>query len=214
MSAQTTCPLCGAGPAESFAEDRARAYFRCPTCALVFADPARHLEPAAERARYDRHRNDPDDPGYRAHLDRLARPLLTRLCPGLRGLDYGCGPGPLLAQMLTEAGLEMAVYDPFYAPDRDVLATTYDVVTCTETVEHFRHPADDWAQLSALVAAGGWLGVMTKLAVARDCFPTWFYKNDPTHVSFYSLATLAWIGARLALTIELHDEDVVLMRRP
>lgn len=206
------CPLC-THPAALVAEDRRRRYFQCPACALIFADPASHLDAAAERAVYDLHRNDPADAGYRRFLDRLATPLLTRLRPGMQGLDYGCGPGPTLAAMLTQAGMAMTDYDPIYAPDPAALARAYDFVTCTEVVEHFRHPAQDWAQLVALLRPGGWLGVMTQLVISRERFRQWQYKNDPTHVAFYSPATFAWIGAQFGLDVERADAAVMLLRK-
>ena len=110
------CPLCAHEVAPYF-EDRRRAYFHCPRCDLVSADPASHLGPAAERAYYDLHENGPEDPGYRRFLGRLAAPLLGRLAPGMRGLDYGCGPGPTLSIMLGEAGMLVEDYDPYYRPN-------------------------------------------------------------------------------------------------
>ena len=88
------CPLC-ATPAPQFCADRARCYFGCPGCGLVSADPASHLSPEDERAIYDLHQNDPADARYRAFLARLADPLRAKLVPGMRGLDFGCGPGPV-----------------------------------------------------------------------------------------------------------------------
>jgi hypothetical protein len=206
------CPLCG-HDARPYLEDRRRAYSHCPRCDLVFADPASHLDAAAERAEYDRHENDPADRGYRRFLGRLAGPLLGRLAPGMEGLDYGCGPGPALAAMLEEAGMPMAVYDPIYRPDPGVLGRRYDFVTCTEVVEHFREPARDWGRLAALVGPGGWLGVMTKLVIDRDRFATWHYKGDPTHVAFHSPATFVWLGAHFGWDVERVERDVHLLRK-
>ena len=206
------CPLC-VGMAERYAEDRRRAYFHCPGCDLVIADPASHLGEAAEKAEYDRHQNDPADARYRRFLSRLATPLLGRLIRGMNGLDYGCGPGPALALMLEEAGMRMAVYDPFYAPNPDTLARQYDFVTCTEVVEHFSSPARHWGELTALVKPGGWLGIMTKLVISRERFMTWHYKDDPTHVAFYSPATFAWLGKHFGLTVERVDRDALLMQK-
>lgn len=207
------CPLC-AHATDTVAEDRRRRYFQCAACALIFADPATHLAAAAEKAVYDLHRNDPADAGYRAFLARLSTPLLTRLRPGMEGLDYGCGPGPALSAMLAGAGMRMTDYDPHYAPDPAALERDYDFVTCTEVVEHFRQPAEDWARLTALLRPGGWLGVMTQLVISRERFRGWQYKNDPTHVAFYSPQTFAWIGARFGLTVERADTAVLLLRKP
>lgn len=211
-----TCPLC-AGAARFFARDRRRRFLRCPACALVFADAADHLGRDAERAEYDLHRNDAADPAYRHFLSRLSIPLLSRLRAGHRGLDFGSGPGPTLAAMLAEAGMRMSIYDPFFAPQHDALAGHYDFVTCSEVVEHFNHPAESWLQLAALLAPGGWLGVMTSMPdddVPAEEFLAWRYKDDLTHVSFYSLATMRWIAARLQLELTPIDRRVVLFQRP
>lgn len=206
------CPLCGhaAAPLD---KDRRRCYFQCPECRLIFADPASHLDAAAEKAIYDLHRNDPADAGYRRFLGRLAAPLLTRLAPGMRGLDFGCGPGPALSPLLREAGMHMADYDPFYAPDPALLECEYDFVTCSEVVEHFRQPAADWERLVATVRPGGWLGVMTQLVISPERFRHWQYKNDPTHVAFHSAQTFAWIGARFGFDVERADTAVMLLRK-
>lgn len=206
------CPLCSS-ESEPYAQDRRRAYLHCPRCDLVFADPDSRLDAAAEKAHYDLHENDPADAGYRRFLSRLAEPLLTRLETGTHGLDYGSGPGPTLSVMLEEAGMVMSLYDPFYAPEAAVLNRTYDFVTCTETVEHFHHPARDWAQLTALVRPGGYLGIMTKLVINRERFAKWHYKNDPTHVSFYSPATFDWLGRHFGFDVHRADADVILMRK-
>lgn len=207
------CALC-AGETRAFCADRARRYFECMCCALVMADPASHLSAVDERAIYDLHRNDPADAGYRAFLARLAAPLRAKLAPGMRGLDFGCGPGPVLALMLREAGMAMAAYDLFYAPDATLLESQYDFVTCTEVVEHFRDPLAGWTQLTALVRPGGWLGVMTQLAPALPAnFLRWRYRDDRTHVSFHRLATLQWLAARFGFALEQVESQAFLLRR-
>lgn len=207
------CALC-AGETRAFCEDRARRYFECPRCALVMADPASYLSAVEERAIYDLHQNDPADAGYRGFLARLADPLRAKLAPGMRGLDFGCGPGPALALMLRETGMVMAAYDPFYAPDATLLEAQYDFVTCTEVVEHFRDPLAGWTQLASLVRPGGWLGVMTQLAPEVPAnFLRWRYRDDRTHVSFHRLATLRWLATRFGFVLEQVESQAFLLRR-
>ena len=45
------------------------------------------------------------------------------------GLDFGCGPGPALADMMQSEGNEMEIYDPFCFPNQDALSKTYDFIT-------------------------------------------------------------------------------------
>ncbi len=207
------CPVCGA-PAALFQTLDALIYWRCPTCQARFLSPDQHPAQEDERAHYLTHENHPDDPGYRRFLGRLTTPLLARLAPGSRGLDYGCGPGPALAAMLREAGHDVALYDPFFAPDPAPLADAYDFVTCTEVAEHFHHPAQDFARLRSLVRPGGWLAVMTCFQTDDDRFANWRYRKDPTHVVFYREATFRHLAQIWGWSCDVPLKDVVLMQQP
>ena len=134
------CPLCLGKETRAFHRDKHRDYRRCQECLLVFVPDDQHLDLQQEKAIYDLHQNQVDDQGYRQFLSRLSTPLLERLSPGSQGLDYGCGPGPLLANILKQAGHSVDLYDPFYANHPQHLENRYDFVTCTEVAEHFRQP--------------------------------------------------------------------------
>ncbi len=213
MSEQLRCTLCGAGGARAFHRDARREYLRCANCALVFVPPEYYLDAAAEKAEYDLHRNDPGDPGYRRFLSRLTEPLLARLPAASRGLDFGCGPGPALAAMLREAGHEVALYDAFYQPDAAVLERSYQFITATEVVEHLHQPGAQLRRLWQMLEPGGVLGVMTKLVRDAQAFAGWHYKNDPTHVCFFSGETWGWWADSVGATAERHGADVILLRR-
>ncbi len=207
------CPLCDSAGAVPYCSDRRRPYLQCGECRLVFVPPGYRLDRAAEKAEYDLHRNEVDDPGYRSFLSRLATPMLERLAPGARGLDFGCGPGPALAHMLREAGMEVALYDSFYRPDEAVLADRYDFICATEVVEHLHHPGRELARLWSLLHSGGCLGVMTKLVRDRDAFAGWHYKNDPTHVCFFSADTWRWWARDRGAALEIIGADVILLEK-
>jgi hypothetical protein len=183
-------------------------------CRLVFMDPDARLAPDAERAHYDLHENDPADEGYRAFLNRLAVPLVRKLPPRAEGLDYGSGPGPTLSVMLEEQGFGMTIYDPLFAPEEGALRRRYDFITCTETVEHFFHPREEFERLDGLLRPGGWLAVMTEIQREGVAFRDWRYARDPTHVSFYRARTMEWIAARFGWQRELPHPNVVLFRKP
>ncbi|MCC5977359.1 MAG: class I SAM-dependent methyltransferase [Salinarimonas sp.] len=214
MTGARPCPLCDDPATEAFVTIATQSYHRCPVCALRFLDPAHHPDRETERAQYALHQNDPDDPRYRAFLSRLADPLLAMLEPGSSGLDYGCGPGPALAAMLREAGHAVALYDPFFAPDKRVLEANYDFVTCTETAEHFHDPAREFARLDALLRPGGWLGLMTIFQSDDARFAGWHYRRDPTHVVFYREETVHWIAAHYGWECTIPCPNVALMQKP
>ncbi len=191
-----------------------RDYWRCSQCDSTFLDPAQRPGLEAEHAEYRLHRNDPQDTGYRQHLQRLLVPLLERLHPGANGLDYGCGPQPVLAAMLQAAGHPTAVYDPFFAPAPGVLQTTYEFITCTEVAEHFHRPAAEFQRLNALLRPAGWLGLMTRLQTDDARFAQWHYRRDPTHVVFYRASTLQWLADRYGWTCEVIGPNVALFHKP
>ena len=208
------CPLCGASGARPLGSAHGRDFFDCEVCGLAFVHPSQRPDADAERARYETHRNDPADPGYRAFLARLLEPMLARLPAGAEGLDYGSGPGPTLSLMLGEAGHPTVEYDPFFAPDTSLLERRYDFITCTETVEHFFDPAAEFARLDSMLRPGGWLGVMTTMRDDARSFTHWWYVRDRTHVCFYRPRTMEWIARRFDWSLELPDTNVALFRKP
>ena len=219
MIAVMECPLCHGAPAGLFHErvDKrygARTYFRCATCRLIFLQPGQRLAPADEKARYDTHENKPDDPGYLEFLRRLADPVLERVRPNSEGLDYGSGPGPAMQVIFAEHGHSVVNYDPFYAHDPSVLEREYDFVTCSETVEHFYRPDEEFQRMVRLLyRTDAVLGVMTEILLVEGDFADWWYHVDPTHVCFYQRATLEWIASWLGLEIDFPVRNVVIFSR-
>ena len=171
--------------------------------------------PSRERelAVYQLHNNDVDDPSYRRFLSRLSIPLLAALPHAQQGLDYGCGPGPVLAMMLEEAGHHMTLYDPFFHDDQDALARRYDFITCTEAVEHFHQPSQEFQRLNRLLEPGGILAIMTCFQTDDARFANWHYRRDPTHVVFYREETFRFIASRFGWRCEIPCKDVVLLHK-
>jgi 2-polyprenyl-3-methyl-5-hydroxy-6-metoxy-1,4-benzoquinol methylase len=205
------CPLCAASDTADYYRDRVRAYRQCRLCLLIFVPRDYHLSAGAEKAEYDKHRNSITDPGYRRFLQRLAQPLSERLPPACTGLDFGCGPGPALADILRGAGFTIECYDPYYYPDRRPLQQRYDFITATEVIEHLAHPREELPRLWQLLRPGGILGLMTKLVIDRSRFSRWHYIRDPTHIAFYSRYTMVYIATMLEADIEFIDNDVMLL---
>jgi len=209
----TPCPLCEAPDTEPFHRSRTRRFLQCARCRLVLVPPDEWVDRDAEKARYDQHQNDAADPRYRAFLSRLADPLLARLPAGSRGLDFGCGPGPALPQMLAERGMIVRVFDPFYAPDETVWQERYDFVAATEVVEHLQRPRHELTRLFDALVPGGWLAVMTRWVGGLESFAASRYIRDPTHICFYGPDTFRWIAAHWRATLVLPAPDVALLKR-
>lgn len=207
------CPVCETPALVPFQTINNTLYHRCETCEATVMDESGWLDQCAEKAIYDLHDNNPQDEGYRRFLSKLINPLLERLEPGARGLDFGCGPGPALAVMLREAGMDMALYDPFFHPQTSVLEQQYDFITCTEVVEHLHRPAGIFRQLDGLLAPGGWLGVMTCFQTDDERFANWHYRRDPTHIVFYRRDTMEWLANAHGWALEIPAKDVALFQK-
>lgn len=207
------CPLCGSSTATDYCEDKNRKYFQCLDCNLIFVQPESFLSASEEKSQYDFHENDPADDGYRNFLSRMSVPMNTLLKAGIHGLDFGSGPGPTLSLMFEELGHSMEIYDPFYATNESVLEDQYDFITATEVVEHFHNPAQSLNEMWQLVKPGGYLGIMTKLAIDKDAFTKWHYKNDPTHVCFFSNKTFDWLINRWQAKAVFRENDVIIFKK-
>lgn len=268
------CRLCrSAGPHHHFSEDARRPYYQCSVCKLVFVPDAFVLSAEAERAEYDKHENVLGDVGYLRFLDRAVAPIRAWVTPPIvvdgplvhhgglllpRGamvhaLDFGCGPGPALAEMLRREFLwDVDLFDKYYFPNPDTMdlgcrAEYYRCITATEVVEHLADagavlaqlwrllltppsttplPSDDTIHHTQQQLPPSLLVIMTKRVVSRDRFHTWHYKNDPTHITFFSDETFEWIaksrfllddgattGRSSSVRLRVVSADVVLLEK-
>lgn len=184
-----TCPLCR-GETRLFFERPGKKYFRCDRCLAVFLDPACRLSQQEEKQRYEKHHNDVDDPGYRSFVAPIVSVITEKFSNRSLGLDFGAGPGPVVAKLLREQGYVLELYDPYFCDTPEVLEKKYDFIVCCEVIEHFNSPAKEFQLLRSLLRPGGALFCMTELYSEKIDFLNWHYKNDPTHVIFYHQQTL------------------------
>jgi hypothetical protein len=210
---QLHCILCGKSGVTSFLEDNSRKYMWCSVCDLVFVPSYQRLSAEEELKRYNLHQNNPDDKRYKKFLSRLFKPLNEKLSPCSRGLDFGSGPGPTLHRMFMDCGHDMTIYDCFYADDWSVFEFTYDFITATEVVEHLYNPQKELDRLWLCLKPGGFMGIMTGFVESKEAFKKWYYKNDETHVAFYSEKTFKWLERKWKAHLEFVDNGVVIFRR-
>jgi hypothetical protein len=210
---ERACPLCRSGKSLAPTQGAdARHYFHCAECFLVFVDPHEYLAPQEQVARYRTHRNGIQHPGYVAFLRRVVDPMIEYLDPTMRGLDFGCGPGPTISPMLEQYGICCANYDPFFA--KSVLEPPYDFIFATECFEHFTSPGDEIQRLHTLLRTGGYLGIMTEQWTDLEAFRHWHYTRDTTHVSFFHSRTFDYVCATYGFErLPTNDRRVVILRK-
>jgi SAM-dependent methyltransferase len=157
-----------------------------------------------EKAHYLKHNNSINNEGYVQFLNKAILPALPFLHMGMQGLDYGCGPGPVLSELLRNRGYEMDNYDPYFFPDLDD-AKRYDFIFATECFEHFFSPAVEMRRLSHILKKDGYLVVMTQHWQNLSDLKTWYYAKDLTHVVFYHRQTFNWIANNFKFEIIFTD---------
>jgi hypothetical protein len=208
-----TCPLC-ATASELYHTSKTARYYACPQCGGIFMDPANHPAPDTERLRYLQHNNDINEPGYRNFVMPLVTAIEENYDKNARGLDFGSGPAPSASAILKEKGYGITLYDPYFAPDKSPLENKYDYIICCEVIEHFREPAKEFALLKSLLnpGPGSALFCMTCLQTKETDFKNWHYRNDITHLFFYSVETLEWIRGNFGFGSRIIDGRLVTLR--
>ncbi len=186
---------------------------QCERCSLVFVLPDHHLDAESEKKRYDLHTNSSDDLNYRKFLSKVHDPVCERAEKGTLGLDFGSGPGPTLSKMFEESGYKMRIYDHYYAKDEEVLSLCYDFITSTEVIEHLYDPYTVLDKLWSMLKDGGILTLLTQPCPNNSEFDSWYYKNDPTHVCFFSVETMHWLEKKWKARLEIIGKDVFIFHR-
>ncbi len=158
--------------------------------------PEFFISQAEEKARYDFHNNDTDNLGYLQYIQPIVSEVLIQFEPTDKGLDFGSGPNSGVSFLLKNAGYFVESYDPFFDNNSLKLQQKYDYVIACEVIEHFKQPAKEFELLSSLLKPNGKLILMTRILTQEIDFSAWFYKNDATHVCFYSPETFEKIAER------------------
>ncbi|HHY36918.1 MAG TPA: class I SAM-dependent methyltransferase [Firmicutes bacterium] len=211
---KTACPLCG-GTKTTATTIEEKIYYFCSQCDLAFLAAPFHPSPEREKERYLLHNNSLEDKGYvgmfEAFLEQAVVPFVGK---NVEALDFGCGPAPVLQVLLERKGIRTDVYDPYFAPELPPPGKQYDLITCTEVLEHVRRPREVWQFFSRRLRPGGILAAMTAFRPPREEFARWWYRQDFTHVCFYSRETFFWLARHYPLRLVFLDrKNTAVMKR-
>lgn len=183
-------------------------YNYCKKCSFIFINEEKYLPAKEEKKIYLFHNNTSDNEGYvhmfKEFIQKSILPYQNRI---KTALDFGCGHGPILASLLKEKGFEVDIYDIYFAPEKIYENKKYDLITTTEVVEHLKNPLATINHLKAHLNKNGILAIMTLFHPENEeNFKNWWYKNDVTHIAFYSPNTLRCIAKILDLKVLMIDD--------
>lgn len=186
------CSLCN-HETEQFLTFRRKEYYECSNCGSIQMHPDSYISLVKEKHRYELHNNDVFDLGYQNFVKPIIDYVLTNNKETDKGLDFGAGNGPVIAMILEHKNFDVKIYDPFFHNNKDLLKTKYDYIIICEVIEHFHKPKQEFELLYNLLNPNGELIIMTDPLLDNTDFSKWYYKNDETHVFFYSLKTFEYI---------------------
>ncbi len=196
------CPLCDSQNVKEIEGMSTPLYLICNNCRLIYMHDDYIISPESEKARYDTHNNSLENEGYVAMFERFIDQAISPYTEvGVKTLDYGSGPEPVLQYLLQQKGYPTEIYDRYYAPDPVYTGKTYELITSTETIEHVANTAELWSFFEDHLQPGGKLAVMTLFHPGEEQFLQWWYRRDPTHIRFYHPETFAWISRNYPLEI-------------
>lgn len=203
-SEKTLCKICASESRELTSPKAVELYHACPFCGYIFMDEACLMSPEDEKKRYMKHNNTYDDQGYRAFLEGFLEAAVFPFGKDFeRALDFGSGPEPVLARIMSEKhGIETDIYDLHFSPEKVHLKRKYDLVVSTEVLEHLKEPLPVLTEIAGRLEAGGLLAVMTLFHPEDDkAFFEWHYRRDKTHIGFFTAKALEIAGKTAGLEL-------------
>jgi SAM-dependent methyltransferase len=206
------CPLCGQSVSVSFKGIDNLHINRCDNCYLFFKNADIFISPDEEKHRYSHHNNTPEEPGYIKFLRQAIDPALSYLKKSWKGLDFGCGPNPVLAGIVTNEGYTCKWFDPYFFPVMP--SGQFNFVFATECFEHFFDPLKEIQTITDKLNPEGILTIMTLRWNEATNMKQWWYLRDPTHVVFYHSKTIEYICSQFGYSKLFDDgEKVVVLKK-
>ncbi len=195
------CPACQGSGSGYALDPKGRDYLRCPSCKLIYLRAEQRPSLDEERRRYLLHQNGPDNKGYRDYLSNFLKDFFYPYCPAPAVvLDFGSGPEPLLTNILREEGYASLAYDPFFSEQCLEAQGPFAAVIAHEVLEHCANPLETLGIMVKLLKPGGLILISTHFPPPEaDAFLSWWYRQDKTHICFFSQDCLEGLGARLGL---------------
>ena len=137
-----------------------------------------------------------------------------------RVLDFGAGSGELTRE-LERRGYRMTALEPMndgYLKDQKY-PDLFDAVIALEVIEHLPNVWEELEEIGKVLNPEGLMMFSTFLtnpfiesADAADQFKNWWYKDDPTHISFFCNQTLSVIAELGNFIIEIYGDKAFVIK--
>lgn len=202
-----SCKICSKSVQPIYDAQYDHRYYYCGSCDFIFLDENKIISPDQEKKEYSFHQNSFKNEGYvnmfREFIENAIRPCKAEI---KTALDFGSGPGPVLAELLRQEGFETDIYDKHFSPKKVYLNKKYDLITATEVFEHLKDPLATLKLLKSLLSPHGILAIMTLFHPNNEEeFKKWWYRRDSTHITFYTPKTFEYMAKLLGMKVLATD---------
>lgn len=207
------CSICGTKSKKFNDQQLDKIYYKCPKCEFIFLDPQFFVQPQAEKKQYDNHNNSFDDLGYVKMFEDFLDYFWSDIQKNTKtALDFGCGPGPVLYELIKRRGSQTDCYDKFYQTKKVYENKKYDLITSTEVFEHLENPKEVLSLLASHLKPKGTIALMTLFHTNKtEDFLKWWYRRDPTHISFFTPKCIEFMAKECGLRVIKHDNKRVII---
>lgn len=205
------CKICHTQTVSFEDTQQKKAYLHCLACELIFLDKNFYVNLEDEKKQYGHHNNSFEESGYVEMFERFLDYFWEELNPKT-ALDFGCGPGPVLCEIMKKRGAATECYDKFYQTKEVYKNKKYDLITSTEVFEHLANPKETLEHLANHLAPNGVIAIMTLFHTNKqDEFLKWWYRRDPTHITFFTPKSIEVMAKKCGLRVIKHDSKRVVV---
>lgn len=210
------CKICHANTQTMTDVKKGLSYYRCDACGFIYLEDEAVIDTHSEKKHYEKHNNSFECTGYVKMFEKFIEDAITPYAQNIEtALDFGCGKGPVLAELLRRKGMKVDQYDLYFYPEKIYENNTYDLITSTEVFEHLKEPITILETLVASLNDKGYIVLMTQFPPKEDeAFLNWWYRRDVTHIGFFTPKSLEIMASKVGLNVVqfLHENIVIFQK--
>lgn len=210
------CRVCSR-PAAVFYQD-VRTFYRCGNCSLIFTNEI--APPPEQEKHYKAQWGNQQAEFWKGQADAFLQ-IIRQYHEPRRILDFGAGSG-MLTDELRKRGVDCTPLEPMvhgYLKDQKY-PHKFDAIVGVEVIEHLPNLWEEMREMEKVLAPGGVMLFTTLLTEAfintpdaAGAFREWWYKDDPTHVTFFGYRSLEVLGDIAGYDVDVIVDKVIVFTR-